>query len=128
MTINHDEHQIPDAAIAERSERSLNRLAKWRSVFAGWQLGTRRVGDPESDAVRDHRELSMLMRAELTTIALLLIDKGVFTLDEYNTQLAIEADSLSHMFERRFPGMKATDEGITLDAAAAAKTTKNWRP
>lgn len=34
----------------------LNVVCKWRSLFAGWQLGTRPKGDPESDAVRDHRE------------------------------------------------------------------------
>src|SRR5205809_59165 len=54
--------------LARKWYAALNRLTKWRSVFAGWQLGTRPLGDPECDAVRDHREVTILMRAELTTI------------------------------------------------------------
>jgi hypothetical protein len=34
--------------------KALQKLAKWRLIFAGWQLGTRLKGDPECDAVRDH--------------------------------------------------------------------------
>lgn len=31
----------------------LQRLGKWRTVFASWQLGTRSKNDPEAQAVRD---------------------------------------------------------------------------
>jgi hypothetical protein len=61
----------------------LNRLAKWRTVFAGWQLGTRAKGDPESDAVRDHREATILQRAELTALTSLLIKKQIITAAEF---------------------------------------------
>ena len=50
----------------ELLNQALNRLCKWRAHFAGWQLGTRAKDDPEAQAVRDHRELSMLMRVELS--------------------------------------------------------------
>lgn len=50
---------------------ALNRLAKWRTVFAGWQLGTRARGDPESDAVRDHREATIMLRAEVNALTAL---------------------------------------------------------
>jgi hypothetical protein len=63
----------------ERTFRALNILTKWRTIFAGWQLGTRPKGDPECDAVRDHRELSMILRAEVTAFTGLLREKGVFT-------------------------------------------------
>ena len=65
--------------LAQACSRAMNRLAKWRSVFAGWQLGTRQIGDPESDAVRDHREVTLLLRAEQSALVLLLIEKGIFT-------------------------------------------------
>jgi hypothetical protein len=39
---------------ARRTNAALNVLAKWRGLFAGWQLGTRPKGDPESDAVRSN--------------------------------------------------------------------------
>lgn len=55
---------------------AMNKLAKWRSIFAGWQLGTRAKGDPESDAVRDHREATILLRAEVNALTACLIEGG----------------------------------------------------
>jgi len=107
---------------------SLNRLAKWRSVFAGWQLGTRPKGDPESDAVRDHREVTLLLRAEVNALTKLLTDKGTFTIEEFKTQLTEEADYLSAAMEKKFPGMKATDTGIQMDTQIACETMKSWKP
>jgi hypothetical protein len=107
---------------------ALQRLAKWRMVFAGWQLGTRLKGDPECDAVRDHRELSILTRAEVNTLTRLMIDKGIFTDDEFETQLAEEAEWLSNSYEEKFPGCKATDDGIAMDVDRVTETMKGWRP
>ena len=106
----------------------LNRLAKWRSVFAGWQLGTRGLEDPESNAVRDHREVTMLMRAELNALAGLLIAKQVFTAQELTDQVHEEAKHLCEAYEQKFPGFRATDEGMRMDAAVARETTKGWKP
>src|SRR5438067_1656730 len=47
-------------AMNQALDAALNRLTKWRSVFCGWQLGTRSSTDPEAQAVRDHREATML--------------------------------------------------------------------
>lgn len=109
-------------------QQALNRLAKWRSVFAGWQLGTRPLGDPESDAVRDHREVTILLRAEMSALAVLLVRRGVFTVEEWQTALGEEAEQLNQDYARRFPGFVATDDGMELDAQRAARTTKGWRP
>ncbi len=106
----------------------LNRLGKWRTVFAGWQLGTRAKGDPESDAVRDHRELSMLLRAEVSAISQLLVKRGVFTAEEYTAQVHDEAKLLCRAYERRFPGFKATDDGLHVDAEIARDTMRGWKP
>lgn len=111
----------------KRVHRSMNRLAKWRSVFAGWQLGTRPLGDPECDAVRDHREATLILRAEVTALTKLLIDAQVFTEGEHAKALADEAELLSKDMERKFPGMRATDEGIQYDKRAV-QTMKNWKP
>lgn len=109
---------------------ALNRLTKWRTVFTGWQLGTREKGDPEGDAVRDHREVSIIMRAELTALTGLLIEKGVFTVEEFQEAVAKEADQLNEDFARRFPGMRATDQGIELNAVELEHhgTMEGWRP
>lgn len=110
------------------ARQKLERLCKWRSIFAGWQLGTRVKGDPESDAVRDHREVTILLRAEVSALAALLVAKGVFTAAEFEQQLGTEADHLDAAYQRHFPGFKAGDEGMQIDIAKAARTTKGWRP
>jgi hypothetical protein len=107
--------------------KSLNRLAKWRSVFAGWQLGTRPLTDPECQAVRDHRELSLILRAEVSTLVHLLVKKGVFTTEEFTTALGDEADMMDADLQRRFPGMSSTEEGMKFDARAH-ETMKGWKP
>ena len=104
-----------------------NRLTKWRSVFAGWQLGTRLQDDPECKAVKDHREVTILLRAEVSAQTKLFIDKGIFTLEEFQQALIEEAELLNKDYEKRFPGMKATDIGIQYDKRALW-TMRNWKP
>lgn len=108
--------------------QALERLAKWRAVFAGWQLGTRPKGDPESDAVRDHRELSIFTRAELSATTNLLIKKGVFTFEEFSAQLTEEAVALDVAYEKKFPGFNAEDYGIRMSLPDAANTMRGWKP
>ena len=106
---------------------ALNRLCKFRTLLAGWQLGTRPKGDPESDAVRDHRELSLLLRAELTALTGLLLRKGLITGTEFEAALGEEAEMLTADMERRFPGVTAHDNGLGLDPAQMG-WMKSWRP
>jgi hypothetical protein len=114
-------------SLEQRCYNALNRLTKWRSVFAGWQLGTRTDTDPECKAVKDHREVTILLRVEVTSLAKILIDKGVMTQEDFQHEMIKEAELLSQDYERRFPGMKATDIGIRYDKRAA-ETMKNWKP
>lgn len=109
-------------------ELALNKLAKWRLVFTGWQLGTRVKGDPESDAVRDHRELSIILRAELTAISTLLLEKKVFTQEEWEAALEKEALQLDQDYEHKFPGFKTSQHGVDIDITQVSETTKGWRP
>lgn len=107
---------------AERCRAALNRLAKWRGFFAGWQLGTRALGHREDGpvrAARDAAEARLVLRAEVTAIAGLLIQAGVVTESQYHEAVAREADFLAESLSRRFPGVTATDEGLTLDVRAA---------
>lgn len=111
-------------AIAERASRAANRLAKWRSVFAGWQLGTRSSADGESRAVRDHREVTMLMRAELSGVTKILLDKGICTQVELTEVFAEEYEHLDRAFAERFPGMRSSDTGIVFDTRTSAETMR----
>jgi len=110
------------------ANRQMNILCKWRSVFAGWQLGTRPNTDPECQAVRDHREVTLLLRAECSAIAGILIENGLVTAEEFTVRVGREAELLSLALEDRFPGFKATEFGITMQADKAAQTMKGWRP
>jgi hypothetical protein len=99
--------------------RALNRLVKWRSILTGWQLGTREKGDPTSDAVRDHREVTLLLRAEVNALAMLMLEKSVFSGEEWDRQLVIEAKHLEEALEKQFPGARASDDGMHIDTARA---------
>jgi hypothetical protein len=112
------------------SERGsiLEKLCKWRSVFAGWQLGTRPDSDPECKAVRDHREVTMLMRAELNALTQLLINHKVFSQNEFSDQVAVEAGLLDKQYEEKFPGFSTTEYGVVINPQVARETTKGWRP
>lgn len=110
------------------TEETLNKLAKWRTVFAGWQLGTRPKGDPECDAVRDHRELGIMLRVECRALVQVLIDKGIFTEAEWDLALKEEALKLDAEYEKFFPGFKSTQYGMEIDPVVAAETTKGWKP
>lgn len=112
---------------AARCMSAINILAKWRTLFAGWQLGTRAKGDPESDAVSDHREVTLMLRAEVSTLVTLLQEKGVFTRLEWFEALELEARTLSKDYENRFPGVRASEHGLTIDKRALA-WMKGWKP
>jgi hypothetical protein len=111
----------------ERTMRALNILAKWRVLFTGWQLGTRLKGDPEGDAVRDHREVTILLRAESSALIGLLIRKGVFTHGEWLAALEEEANLLCADYERKFPGVTASEDGLTFDRRTLP-WMKGWKP
>lgn len=112
----------------EKMLRALNLLCKWRNVLAGWQLGTQALGDPECDAVRDHREQTLIMRAEVSALVGLLVKKGVFTIEEFQDQLLEEAQAYSEMYAAKFPGVTATDFGVKYDARVATQTMRGWKP
>ena len=106
----------------------MNRLAKWRGVFASWQLGTRLDTDAECKAVREHREATIMLRAEVSALTSLMLEKKVFTDEEYDAALLGAADRLNSDYQAFFPGFKATETGITMNAAIARDTMQGWRP
>ena len=109
-----------------RMDSAIERLSKWRDLLAGWQLGKRDESDTESQAVRDHREVTLILRAEVNSLLRMCIEKGQFDESEFQTALAEEADLLSKVYERRFPGFRATDRGLEVDTKIAADTTRGW--
>jgi enamine deaminase RidA (YjgF/YER057c/UK114 family) len=112
---------------SDRTDKALNILAKWRVLFTGWQIGSRPKGDPEGDAVRDHREATILLRAEVSALAAVLLAKGTVTQDEWLISLQREAEHLNQAYERKFPGVTASEKGLTIDKRALP-WMKGWKP
>lgn len=106
----------------------LNKLCKWRSVFAGWQLGTRSDKDESCKALKDHREVTILLRAEMSALARLLINKGVFSRVEWDQAVATEAEMLDKDYEKKFPGITTAQDGVHFQMPQAHETMKNWPP
>lgn len=110
----------------DRTNRALDILAKWRTLLTGWQLGTRSKSDPVAAAVRDHREATLLLRAEVTALISVLLRKGLVTEAEWLAALETEASALSDALARRFPGITATEHGLDMQLPQAAETMKGW--
>lgn len=104
---------------------ALERLGKWRQVFASWQLGTRSAEDGECRAVRDHREVTIMLRAEVSALTHLLIERRVFTLEEFTVALEAEAILLDEDYSQKFPGYRSTPEGMAMDLSVATQTMRD---
>jgi hypothetical protein len=118
---------LSDEQLAKHADRVLQRLAKWRTLFAGWQLGTRVEPDPEAKAVKDHREVTILLRAEVSALTGLLIRKGEITSRKFTEALADEAEQLDRDYSKRFPGVRSDDAGLVFDPRAI-ETLRGWKP
>lgn len=103
---------------------ALNRLSKWRTVLAGWHLGSMSVDRPGVAAMRDLQDFRLVVRAELTAVTALLIEKGVFTSEELTRQVGIEAHFMDKQMETLFPGFRTTATGLIMDPAEASVTMK----
>jgi hypothetical protein len=111
--------------LSDQSLRAaLEKLCKWRKFFASWQLGTRPADDGEFRAVTDHREVTILLRAEMTALAGLLVRKGVVTQQEFQDALEAEAKLLDHDYEERHPGWRSTRDGLHMKMPEAVETAR----
>jgi hypothetical protein len=104
--------------------KALNRLCKWRTVLAGWHLGTKMKFEPGVPAMRDLQDNRLIVRVELTALTYLLFEKGIITKAEWEAAVEREADELDKMYRRKFPGYTATDTGITIDPELAQETNR----
>ena len=103
---------------------AVERLCKWRAVLTAWHLGSVGTETPGVQAMRDLQEWRLMMRAELSAITALLIEDGLLSRKGFAEQVGIEANHLSRVFEERFPGYRAVDDGIEINPAIAVKTIR----
>lgn len=102
----------------------INRLAKWRQVYA--MMATMGNATAFERYVRDVGEKLLIQRAELSALSGLLIQKGVFTQLELTAQVEVECEALMQLLEGAFPGFKSSDEGLSIETAAALLTMQGW--
>lgn len=114
----------PDHPAAIRCEAALNKVAKWRSVFASWLLGTRPANDHEVAYHRDLRELVILLRVETSALSGLLLERGIVTPEQLALAFTAEADNLDKLFEAKFPGMTTSAAGVHMTMPAAMQTMR----
>src|SRR5512146_944347 len=98
--------------LSDRLRAATEKFAKWRLVFASWQLGTRSKTDPECQAVRDHREATMMLRAEVNALTRLLFTYTSVTQEDFERVLLDEIEYLDRGYEQRFPGIRTDAEGV----------------
>jgi hypothetical protein len=92
------------------------------------QIGTRLKFDPESQAITDINESRLMLRVEVTALAGLLIKKGIIDKEEFQEALTVECEQYNLILEKRFPGFRATENGMVIfDTAKATETTKGWK-
>lgn len=121
------EKLAPDQ-IASIADAVANRVTKWRTTFASWQLGTRLPDDPELQAVKHQREAQILLRAEVNALTALMIEAGITTSLAFTQQLILELQHLDKGYEKLFPGFSSTEDGMAMKLPEAAVTMAGWRP
>ena len=112
----------------ERMHEAVDRLSKWRAWFAGWQLGTRPATDGPTRAVRDATEARLILRAEMSALTALMLEKGVFTEEEWAEAVADNANHLNATLTKRFPGVETTRIGLSMTPAAAETMRREGFP
>lgn len=70
----------------------------------------------------------MILRAEVNALTQLLIKQGVFTKEEYDSEVAGEALLLELAYQKKFPGFRATNTGMVIDVQKAQETMRGWKP
>jgi hypothetical protein len=107
------------------ADDALNKLCKWRMILAGWHNGSKSIGEPGVKAMRDLMDKWLVVRAEASALAALLIQKKVFSHQEFHDQVMHEATLLDAQMAEFFPGFRTIQDGVEIyDVSLAAETTK----
>ena len=102
---------------------ALNKLCKWRTVLAGWHIGTKSMTEPGTKAMRDLMDKWLVLRSETTALITLLIEQKVISAEDFSNQVRIEAAFLDEAMEKMFPGFKSFDGGIHITDVGLAEQT-----
>jgi hypothetical protein len=113
----------------EEMLRALNRLAKWRFVFASRMFGSRPDTDEPTKVFKDLVERTLILRAEVTALTALLVEQRMIYEDDFARHVAVEAGHLERLLEQQFPGFRSAEHGMEVyDTGLVVETAKNWPP
>lgn len=101
------------------------RLQRWPFGVVGEFLGKRSSVDPQGRAARRWIRRLLNTQAEQLALTAVLMDKGLFSPEEYERALQRAARQLCRELEEAFPGIKADENGVTIDREAI-ETMKDW--
>lgn len=107
----------------KRLDKAMNTLAKWRSVYAGWRLGTTSKNDGQYQYTKDLHEQLLLLRAEVSACFFLFLECGL-THEQVQERMIIEFEALSKAHEGKFPGYSADMDGIHMNVLEARDTMR----
>ena len=105
-----------------RADAAINRVAKWRRAFATWQQAN------EFDAIKDHRELTILLRVEMSALQGMLLARGLITEGELCDAIEREALRLDKAYSEKFRGITSDPEGLVINPAVVQEhgTMDGW--
>lgn len=98
--------------LSARLRAAIEKLGKWRALYAGWWFGTRSLKDGQARAARDNFDRTIMLRCEVNALTALLIAKGVFTPEEFQGQLLDDVEHLDRELEKRWDGIRTTPDGL----------------
>ncbi len=108
-------------------DRAFGRLRQFARYAVGRIVGTTEHTNGAYKQLLSLDEARHLHRVEITALARLMIDKGVFTSEEFAHQTLEEAIALEHQLKEVFPEVTPADDGgsLRIDAAGFAKRCKD---
>lgn len=95
--------------------KALNKLAKWRTVFASRIMGTQTTEHVPTKALKEIVEGQLIMRAELNALLRHLTVNKMITNEQWLEAVKDEAITLDKLMEIRFPGITTSDQGVHFD-------------
>jgi hypothetical protein len=111
--------------LATQVRAKVEKLGKWRALYAGWWFGTRPNSDPQAQAARDNFDRTIMLRCEVDALVPLLIRKGVFTDEEYGTELLAAVERMDGLLEAAWPGFRTEPAGLVFaDMLKCAETMR----
>jgi hypothetical protein len=127
--MNTHERQSPAETLNAEIRRAAQRLRQFGRLAASRLFGTLPNTSGRYKAVVDEWERSLFTRAELSGLARLMIEKGVFTRAEWAATTIEEYRALADACEKSWPELRVDELGIhvhDLAAFTARSKSEGW--